>query len=141
MVATNCFLVAPTPPWSRKSRRLRLGLENYAVSISVWKVWKWLSLVAPVAPFPVPQVRAVSTLVAKFAPEFFGRKSLEMENFSRATSASFAKVATDHHGRDRLEMPDFDRENLDMPIFGLESLDMPKICRKSLDMNLELRPG
>ena len=33
--------------------------------------------------FPEPQVRAVSASVAKVAPEFFGRESVEMANLGR----------------------------------------------------------
>ena len=36
-VAKNCFLVAPSPPRSGKSRRLRLGLKSRVVSTLVWK--------------------------------------------------------------------------------------------------------
>ena len=62
---------------------LRNFFDSRAVSISVWKVWKWLSLVAPVTPFPEPQGRAVSASVAKVAPEFFRRESLKMATLGR----------------------------------------------------------
>ena len=45
--------------------------------------WNWLGLVAPVTPFPEPQGPAVSASVAKVAPEFFGRESVDIPNMSR----------------------------------------------------------
>ena len=42
---------APSPSWSEKSRRIRLGLENRAVSALVWKV----------APYPSESVMRIHT--------------------------------------------------------------------------------
>ena len=88
-----------------------------------------MSLLAPVAPFPEPQGRAVS-----------GHTKYETRCFDRATSTSAANVVTDHHGRESLKKPSFGRESLDMPDFGLVSLDMPNFCPESLDKSLGPRP-
>ena len=79
----NFFLVAPSKCWYGKSRRLHVDPESRAVFIAVWKVWKWLSFITPYSAFPEQQCRAVSALVAKVAPEFFGCENLEMANLGR----------------------------------------------------------
>ena len=116
-----------------------------------------LSLVAPVAPFPEPQVRVVSALVAKVGPEFFGRVSLEMANvvakvWTYHTKYESAMFWSRHpsFGRESCDGSSWQRKsgnakvwsrNLVMPDFGLESLKMPKNCRESLEMSLGPEPG
>ena len=117
MFNVSNVLVAPSPPRSGNSRRLRLGLRSRVVSALVWKVapsphWSKKSrrlLLGLQSHAASALVARNDFLVAPSLPRSGMSRRLRLGLKSRAVSASTAKTHRLHLGRESLESAHFGR--------------------------------